>query len=382
MQNKTTLRNLLISLLYSSFAIVSSVATAQHDKEENSSSNSPLITKNITIDNASSDHPIDHVAVILPTYNPSIKIVSNAIYQGVVSTKTLEKNIWLPISFYELRESNTDELIKTYRDALSAGAKTVIGPLTHKAVNALSQSQLKFVPTICLNISRTWPTTNQNLYAFGLQIQNEAKELAQLAYSEGGQQVMTIFEHSPLNNRVMQAFNEEWLDLSGEIAEQVYIEDNKINFEKIVQLLDNTQADTIFIAVSPKTAQNLRPYLGTRLPIYTTSLVHISNTDKLRMHDLEDIRFLEMPWIINHTSKIGQNWGDDSLRLLRFYALGKDAYTLAKEVSQGHPENLWIYKGASGELTHSNQIFFRKGQPVKFTRGGIKRLQINTLNKD
>ncbi len=353
----------------------SSYAIAQQNKELDLPNTAPNSDSNLTIENTATKEAIDHIAVILPTYNQRIRNITNAIFQGIISKKTMEKDLWFPIHLYELKQRDKSELINTYQNALKAGAKAVIGPLTRKAVNTLYGSEVNFVPTICLNVSQRLDLGITNLYEFGLQMEYEAKAIAQLAHSEGGQQMMTIFENSNLNNRIIQSFNQEWLNLSGKLAEQISIEDNKINFDNIVHMLDTTQADTIFIAVSPDTAQNLRPYLGTRLPIYSTSLVHTSNTNKLRMHDLEEIRFFEMPWIVSHTAKVSQNWGDDSLHLLRFYALGKDAYTLAKKVFQGTPNDLWKTQGETGELTYSDQRFYRKGQPVKFGGGEIKQLE-------
>jgi outer membrane PBP1 activator LpoA protein len=86
----------------------------------------------------------------------------------------------------------------------------------------------------------------------------------------------------------------------------------------------------IFLAAGTKTARLVRPYLPNKLPIYATSQIFSGNENTLTNYDLNGIRFVDMPWLLQADRR-----GDDlsALRPLsadheRLYALGADALRL------------------------------------------------------
>ncbi len=302
MSQSYILRFLLISILYLPFYIVSSSAKAQaaSDKTEfvGDDDDSPKEWL-VKIDNGAKDH----IAILLPTYSAGLTKISETITKGIFLARAADKKTLLPIASYSLEYDSLDKLQLTYEKAVQKGAKAIIGPLTKKAVKKLVTTNLNFVPTICLNVVPETEEIDKNIFLFGLQIENEAKKLAKLAFSEGGRKILTVAEDSSVYQRFLRSVENEWLSQSGEIIAQFSYTDLNNDMSRINELLEDTEADTILIAVSPDAAQSLRPYLGTRLPIYAPSIIHTSRIDKLRMHDLEEVRFLEMPWIIDKKSK-------------------------------------------------------------------------------
>ncbi len=322
--------------------------------------------------------PQNHLAIILPTYSKKLRGITNAISQGIVKEKKQDMDLWLPLVFYELEDGTISTLTRTYEQAISNGANIVIGPLTRNGVSSLVQQKLNFVPTICLNSISHFPQIDKNIYLFGLNIEHETETLARMAFSEGGRKVLTIYEDSPIQKRISYAMQKEWLKLTGEAITPLNFEDYKNDLNGLSAYLENTEADTIFMAVSAKTAQNLRPYLGTRLPIYATSLIHTSHTDKLRMHDLEDVKFMEMPWVISHTSSFTMLDGlGKSLQLERFFALGMDSYKIAKGILNTEINLPLSLSGVSGDIILNYPFFLRAGSPVVFAKGRVKPLIIN-----
>ena len=309
----------------------------------------------------------------MPTYSAGLTKISETITKGIFLARAADKKTLLPIASYSLEYDSLDKLQLTYEKAVQKGAKAIIGPLTKKAVKKLVTTNLNFVPTICLNVVPETEEIDKNIFLFGLQIENEAKKLAKLAFSEGGRKILTVAEDSSVYQRFLRSVENEWLSQSGEIIAQFSYTDLNNDMSRINELLEDTEADTILIAVSPDAAQSLRPYLGTRLPIYAPSIIHTSRIDKLRMHDLEEVRFLEMPWIIDKKSKFVTGRGKgQSLQLERFYALGIDAYQITSMIVSDPLNIPNTIQGRSGIITFSYPLFIRDGKPAKFTGGKIK----------
>ena len=83
---------------------------------------------------------------------------------------------------------NEDSLnvLTVYEQAIESGARIVIGPLTRAGVAALAASSLVTVPTLALNTLEQSSPQPARLYLFSLNVEQEARQIAQLAQSEAG----------------------------------------------------------------------------------------------------------------------------------------------------------------------------------------------------
>jgi outer membrane PBP1 activator LpoA protein len=77
------------------------------------------------------------------------------------------------------------DIAQVYERAVQDGARLVIGPLTRSAVSALARSNLVSVPTLALNGPEVEVSLPSELHVFGLQLENEAKQIAQIASEKG-----------------------------------------------------------------------------------------------------------------------------------------------------------------------------------------------------
>ena len=102
-------------------------------------------------------------------------------------------------------DRRSQQLIASYRQALAAGARLVVGPLTRNAVNALAAApHLITVPTLVLNVPERPGANNTNanrLYVLSLQVEAEARQAAQLALSEGRRKAFTVSDASQFARR-------------------------------------------------------------------------------------------------------------------------------------------------------------------------------------
>ena len=313
-----------------------------------------------------------HIAVILPLQSSAFGRLAEQVRLGVVTASNAASYNALPITVYSTT-GDTRRILEAYKQAVAGGARAVIGPLTRDGVSSLAQNANISVPTIALNAPDTDVMLPQGMYVFGLQVETEAEQVAQLAFEHGGRKALLVAGETPLGQRIARAFTRKWLQLKGDIADEfVYSTDPKA-LTALRELITTTAADVAFLAVNAPRARFIRPYLGTQLPIYATSLVYASNADKSQLYDLDGVRFMDMPWLLeqDHTAvmtyqRIRMESG--ALDEERFYALGIDAYRIAQALLAGSGVVPKI-DGVTGMITLDRQHFKHALTPAFFSYG-------------
>ena len=115
----------------------------------------------------------------------------------------------------------------------------------------------------------------------------------------------------------------------------------------------------VFIAANSRQARLIKPQLkfhrAQALPVYATSHISSSSGSADDDRDLNGIRFLDIPWMLDNSAnrdyqKINQLWSGSNKRLSRLYALGVDAYQLIPALRR-----LMINPGES-ELRNTGQL--------------------------
>jgi outer membrane PBP1 activator LpoA protein len=95
--------------------------------------------------------------------------------------------------------------------------------------------------------------------------------------------------------------------------------------------------DMIFIAANSRQARLIKPQLkfhhAQDLPVYATSHISSSSGNPDDDRDLNEILFVDIPWMLNNQSipdykQISQLWPDSSQRFSRLFAMGIDAYRM------------------------------------------------------
>jgi hypothetical protein len=128
-----------------------------------------------------------------------------------------------------------------------------------------------------------------------------------------------------------------------------------------------------FLAADNRQSRLIRPYLNPSLPVYATSQIFNINADTLTNYDLNDIRFADMPWLLqpDHAAvmiypRSSSTFDTDKERL---YAFGIDAYRLLHILLHAK-QNALPLDGVTGRirLTDSN-TFHRDAVPALFKYG-------------
>jgi outer membrane PBP1 activator LpoA protein len=311
-----------------------------------------------------------HIALLLPLASPSFGRHAEALRQGFVAAAKGAPKTIPPIRVYPVNE-DTLNVLAIYEQAVEAGAQLVVGPLTRNGVAALGASSLINVPTIALNTLDDRATAPARLYLFGLALEQEARQVAQLARNDARRNAFVLGDASPVSRRMRQAFIAEFAKGGGITVAELDFGADQASLTKLRQTVDLGVADMLFIAMDAVRARSARPYLGNSLALYATSQVNAGG-GPLAANELNGVRFVDMPWLLqpDHPAVMiyPRAQPGDSVEFERLYALGIDAYRLGLELLNGNREP--VLDGVTGQIRLiRDQQFERELTAAQFING-------------
>lgn len=314
---------------------------------------------------------IPHIGLLLPAASSVFARAGEAVRSGFAASAKAAGTA-LPIRDYRAADDG-ESVVARYREAVLAGARLVIGPLTRSGVAALATSRLVGVPTLALNVPERGMSLPRNLYVLSLHIEAEARQVAQLAAKEGRRTAFTIAGDTSLLRRIHQAFVEEFSQLGGNVIADYRFTSDPSALARLRQAVGFETPDMVFLALDFQRARMVRPYLGA-VVIYATSQVHPGQMNPLAGFDLSGVRFLDMPWLLqpDHPAVMVYPRRDfrDALDLERLYALGIDAFRIGSALLQGRAA--LPLDGVTGNLTLGrDQHFVRELTGAQFADGKL-----------
>ena len=153
--------------------------------------------------------------------------------------------------------------------------------------------------------------------------------------------------------------------MAGIISAKVQLSHNQSDYGKIRSALQT--ADAIFIAAEPPLVRQVMPFVARIAPIYGTSQIYDGKNGTGANVDLQDIRFVDMPWMVDPTHAAVAVYPRSpkaaSAELDRLYALGIDAYRLALMMAAQGTLGPWL-DGVTGEITARTQQLQRDLLPA------------------
>lgn len=318
--------------------------------------------------------PFPHIALLLPVQSPVFGASADAVRRGFIAAVN-PRNQLMPVRVY----SNFDEnngVVAVYRQAIANGARAVVGPLTRNGVNALLAEQDIPVPTLALNIVEGQPA--RQLYFFGMSMESEAREVAQLAMQQGLHQAIIITTRSQLSQRLQAAFEEVWSGPANS-ADRGILREVEFNGDpSVFSDIANINDTMVFLAADAAKARLIRPYLPNKLPIYATSQIFVGNDKTLTNYDLNGIRFVDMPWLLqpDHPAVMVYPRASPPLAtdLDRLYALGIDSYRLVQLLLTDRVAYALPLDGVTGQIGLSGHTFQRTALPAVFVQGHAQLL--------
>ena len=347
----------------------------------------PLDLQAISID----PNAVAHIALLLPLKDPRFNEVAQAVSDGFMAAASMNPR-GLPVRVYSDFDENRS-VVDAYRSAISKGALAVVGPLTRNGVSALAAEQVIPVPTLALNTVDVHPA--DNLYYFGLPADDEARTIAMLAAMKGFHDAVVISNGSGLSQRLQFAFEEAWSKLGLHVSREIDFKGDTTElqhgftipnpaFAKIPKDSKDPKdaaiseflaiPDTmVFLATGGKDARMIRPYLPGRMPIYATSQVFSDNEDTLTNYDLNGIRFVDMPWLLqpDHPAVIAYPHPGTPLTAVqeRLYALGIDSYRLVQLMLAHSLDANLPLNGVVGQIELNGHTLQRTAVAGVFSQG-------------
>lgn len=297
-----------------------------------------------------------------------------AAFQGGIGPRT---NI-------QVFDTNESGAVTAYQRATQAGASIVVGPLLKEDVEALASSQQVGVITLALNALANTQTPPALMFQFALDPEEEARQVAQRARSEGFTRAIALTPNNEWGQRMQRAFADELNAQGGTLVDQRSYDPTARDYVSLSKQLlmsrkppqaralddalgnrraaDETRDDFdyIFLASQATQAKQLRPALrfvlpDTKTPIYATSDSYEAETSN--NNDLDGLRFADMPWVINRDSESDalhdtmiRLWSSSLRSRSRLYAFGIDAFKLVNWLKASQPQLTSPLRGATGLL--------------------------------
>ncbi len=327
--------------------------------------------------------PVRRIALVLPFEGPLGK-VAIAIRDGFIAARFAQtsSDSKPDVVVYPASVATTAAVIKL---AVSEGADFIVGPLEKPAVAALlAQSELH-VPVLALNTTEHATDPSRAFYQFGLQPEDEARDVAEHAWQQGARRAIAMVPNSDLGSRLLGAFRTQWAAQGGAMVEAVRYTHDVSSYKEAVRrtfglaesearaqalagvvrreiafdAVRRNDVDAVFLVAAPRDARQLLPqfryYGADGVPIYATPLIYSGVLNPRADTDLNGVFFGDSSWSLNVgdlslRDTFLQQWEVDPA-YLRFYGFGVDAWHLIAQLRTLRGQAIQTLEGASGTLS-------------------------------
>lgn len=298
---------------------------------------------------------------------------------------------------YEIKVIDSDlhaSATEAYNAAVEGGAQLVVGPLSKASVAELAAQANRAVPTIALNrIEQTVTAGGSALVQLSLAPEDEARQLAQLAFGGGARRALILRPVGRWGDEMEAALTSEWQSLGGSIAQSISytgqddysagvknglgIGPSEARRRKVRDMLATNveftprrreDLDTVFmLSRNPEEARAIKPLLAFHyaggLPVYASSSVYGARPDS-RNRDLDGTTIVELPWLLGSNPTLKKSLEKaNSDHYTRLNALGADAYLLQSRLVQLQAGPDALIKGDTGLLSMNPQLQIERELP-------------------
>jgi len=302
--------------------------------------------------------------------------------------------------------TSKEQMHALYQQAIIDGADVVVGPLLKSNIERL-QDLPQIIPTIVLNQLDSDDSSDE-LFYFSLAPEHELASIQAYAKKEGLKRAAIMAPDNEWGQRIIRSYTETWgkdyqvtaveLYQEDKLRENVInlfnIENSKARYREMQRILGmnlefmprrRKDIDYIVLAADKKVARQFNPlfsyYFARDIPVFGTSKIndelHFPELDK----DLDGIRFVDIPAILNEQEHIPDYWGAKDYPTQRLIAFGYDAYQLL--LSRNFFEHIPDYsiKGKTGVLEIDDQnILVRQPSWAIYQDGIAKEVDVNDEN--
>lgn len=317
--------------------------------------------------------PRSGLALVLPLNSAAFGRAAEMVRQGFVAAQTVApEGRRLEVKVYP-SEDISESIVSSYQAALQGQPRLIVGPLTRNGVTAVAMNADPEVRTLALNQPEDEAGFPAGMYFFGLSVEAEARQVARLALQSGYRRAALVGTHTSLSKRSQSAFAREWVRQGGQVVAEENVDGSTGSLIALRDRIRRVGPDAIFLATDYTKGRLIRPYLGAGTPIFATSQINSGTNDPARNIDLNEIRFVDMPWMLqpDHPAVMVYPRPQGPLHpdLERLYALGIDAYRLAELLIRPAAQHGTL-DGVTGQIRlNAQQVFERELVPAIFREG-------------
>jgi len=306
------------------------------------------------------------VVLVLPLASTTFGRAAEAVQAGFLAAAEAAKAKPVVIAHGD------GDVLAAFAKAEQAGARVIVGPLVRDDLKTVAGAGLELPPTIVLNQLEEGATLPPRMYALTLTLDSEARQLARRARADGATTVAVIAGDTPLQKRFASAFNAEWILAGGDAPVMFRFDRAPETLASLRRELGKTPVDAALLAVDGAEAPLAKSYVKS-IPTYTGSQVN-ERQSREALRDLDDVRFVDIPWIVEPDAAAFADLKHPdypNTAFDRLYALGIDAFRVARAFADGPPEKL-AFDGATGHLSlDATRQFVREARMMQFHAGQI-----------
>lgn len=315
------------------------------------------------------------IGLLLPLSSPAFNRAADSVRQGFLAAAQIDPGEKFEIAVY----STTDDPVNIatgYDQAIAESAGIVVGPLTRNGVSSIVLRAKPGIRLLVLNVPDQETELPEDVYSFSLQLETEARQIARMAHEDGRRSALVVSDTPLIARRIHRAFVDEFIRLGGKISAEFVYQSTTADLLALRDAAASGQSDMAFLAIDGARARIVRGYLDGPLNLYATSQVLEGAPDRLRDIDLNGIRFVGMPWLLqaDHPAVMAYSRSPNALPAAtdfeRLYAFGIDAYRIAADLARSGETAKVTLDGVTGRISlGKDRQFVRELTAAQFIDG-------------
>ncbi|MDC9589200.1 penicillin-binding protein activator [Xenorhabdus sp. XENO-10] len=290
-------------------------------------------------------------------------------------------------------DTNSQPLTALLAQAEQDGVTLVVGPLLKINVEQLAQIETP-LNILALN-ELDVPQTQPSICYFSLSPEDEAKNAAMHIWQQQKRSPLVLIPRTELGTRVVKAFAEEWQKLGGQaVLQQAFGTPSEMRQSMnrgigirlsgtpvIPTSSATTPVDAVYIIATANELTTIKPMIDMAISsrkkptLYASSRSNTSGSGPDFRLEMDGMQFSDIPLLTGANVPLMQQAAKkfaNDYSLMRIYAMGIDAWSLANQFAQMRQEMGFRLNGASGELSVTDNCTILRQLPwMRFNSGRI-----------
>jgi outer membrane PBP1 activator LpoA protein len=263
-----------------------------------------------------------------------------------------------------------DGVIGAFDAARERGALVIVGPLIRDDLKTVALANGQWPTTVALNQLDDGTPLPPNVYSLSLAVESDAHVLAQRAQSDGVRSLAVVEGDTPLDHRLAVAFATDWVATGAAAPTSYVLDPAPASLGELRKSLGRDAPDAALLALDASHAALVKPFMGL-VPGYASGLL-FDRPGPAAARDLEGVRVTEIPYILTPEAPDITGLPRASFETdaeTRLYALGLDAFRIARAFVDGAPAHLSV-DGAIGHLVLGPERQFERTPLIGVYREG------------